>query len=322
MVSRRALLRAVPAAFAPLSGCRFLGDDGTPSPSGLQVRWTSGPSLNRRRTQTTAVTLDGRLYVIGGIVDAGDRALAVFDGSVWHDATPPPKAVNHTSAVALDGRIHVLGGYSGSFLGSPPLDAHWTYDPPADAWDRAPSLPTPRGALVAVVADGRIHAIGGATAEGTTAVVEVYDPKTGSWSKAARMPTAREHLSAGAVDGDVYVAGGRVGLGPMVDATERYLPGADRWEERAPMPTARAGIAGAVLDGRLFVFGGEEVGEQVFGDVAAYHPPTDTWTRVQPLPTPRWGLGAAATDGRIHTVCGGAVPSAQETRVLETMSTV
>ena len=91
------------------------------------MTWTSGSDMPNRRTQTTAVALDGRLYVIGGIVDDGERTVAVYDpeATTWSTATPPPKSVNHTTAVVYDGRIHLFGGYSGSFLSSPPLDGHW-----------------------------------------------------------------------------------------------------------------------------------------------------------------------------------------------------
>lgn len=337
-VRRRTLLRGLTAGIAAGAGCQGLAPSQDPtdptratdqdsaastrSPGGLTVSWTSGPDMPLRRTQTTAVALDGRLYVIGGIVETVDRHTAVYDPADgrWRRAAPPPEPVNHTSAVAFDGRIHVFGGYTGSFLGGDPLEAHWIYDPAEDAWTEGPPLPTARGALVAVVVDGRIYTVGGATADGTTDRVEVYDPAEAMWTTAPSLPTPREHLAGGAVADRAYAAGGRQGLGPMVDATACFEPGGDAWESRTPMPTARAGIAGATLAGFLFVFGGEEVGEQVFGDVSAYDPTADTWTTVEPLPTPRWGLGAATLDGRIYTVGGGAVPSAEETRTLEIMS--
>ncbi len=340
-IGRRRFVSGVAVGVAAIAGCQRLRPSGQPSapdttagpettPVGgtqsasndIAVTWQRGPVMPNRRTQTTAVALDGRLYVIGGLVADGERTVAVYDPSeaTWTAAAPPPESINHTSAVAYDGRIHVFGGYSGSFLGSPPRETHWIYDPETDAWSDAPSLPTARGALVAVVVDDRIYTIGGATEEGTTAIVERYDPSEDTWHSAATMPTAREHLAAGTIAGHVYVAGGRQGLPSLVDLLERYDPATDTWERRAAMPTARAGIAGAVLEDRLFVFGGEEVGEQVFQEVEVYRPETDAWTTVAPLPTPRWGLGVATLGTSIYTVGGGAVPSGEETRTLEILS--
>lgn len=341
IINRRRFLSSVACGSVSLAGCQGLrlagratktdtvpGTDTAATgakpvtPSDLSVTWQRGPAMPNRRTQTTAVALDGRLYVIGGIVDSDERILAVYtpDESTWQSAAPPPKPINHTSAVAYDNRIHVFGGYSGSFLASSPLDAHWRYDPKTNQWSEATALPTARGALVAVVVGDRIYTIGGATDEGTTGTVEVYDPSEDSWRSAPSMPTAREHLAAGAINGDIYVAGGRQGLSPMVDALERYHPETDSWKQLSPMPTARAGIAGADLEGGLFVFGGEEVGKQVFEAVEVYRPEMDSWSSVTPLPTPRWGLGAATIDNSIYTVGGGAVPSSQETRTLEILS--
>lgn len=339
VLRRRGLIRGVAGGIVAVAGCRELTSSDGSADSGtardeektpaaeeqsddLSVSWTGGPDMPRRRTQTTAVALDGRVYVIGGIVGEGDRHTAIYDPGKerWRRAVPPPDPINHTAAVAHDGRIHVIGGYTGNFPGSDPRDVHWVYDPETDEWMEEPPLPTARGALVAVVAGDRIYAVGGASEEGTTGVVEVYDPGEQSWAPAPSLPTAREHLAAGSIDGRVYAAGGRQGLSPMVAATACYDSRRDIWRSRSPMPTARAGIAGAVLAGRLFVFGGEEVGEQVFEEVEAYHPPTDSWTAIAPLPTPRWGLGVAALDGRIYTVGGGAVPSAEETRSLEILT--
>lgn len=338
MLRRRTFLRVTVGGIPGVAGCQALDptadtnestpatDEGTATSDRysdeLSASWTRGPDMPKRRTQTTAVALDSQVYVIGGIVDGGDRHTAVYvpDEERWRTAPPPPKPINHTSAVAHGERIHVFGGYSGSFLGTDPLDVHWIYDPEQDAWTEGPPLPTARGALVAVVVDGLIYTIGGASKEGTSSAVEVYDPNDESWTATASMPTAREHLSAGSIGGRAYAAGGRQGLTPMVSATARYDPRTETWDSRSPMPTARAGIAGAALVGYLFVFGGEEVGERVFEEVEAYHPPTDTWTTVEPLPTPRWGLGAATLDGRIYTVGGGAVPSAKETKALEIMT--
>lgn len=86
---RRALLGSL-AGLTALSGCQF-GQSSTatatpsltpapaPTPTeGLSVSWRTGPDVPERRTQTTAVALDGRLYVIGGIVEDVERQMAVY----------------------------------------------------------------------------------------------------------------------------------------------------------------------------------------------------------------------------------------------------
>jgi N-acetylneuraminic acid mutarotase len=327
-VNRRQFVCGAAAGLSALAGCQGLGSsDGSPTfdPTAtaeeFSISWESGPDLPNRRTQTTAVALDGRVYVIGGIVDDGDRAVAVYnpDERAWSTAAPPPKPVNHTTAVVYEGRIHLFGGYSGSFLSSPPLDGHWVYTPEDDRWRDAAPLPTARGALVAAVAGDRIFTIGGTSEEDTTGIVEVYDPDANVWHSASSMPTPRENLAAGVIDGEVYVAGGQQGLSPVVDAFERYDLESDTWAELPSLPTARGGLAAAALDGRVVVLGGESL-EQMFEQVEVYRPATNSWTTVTPMPTPRWGLGAAAIGDSIYTAGGGAVPGGQETRTLEILS--
>ncbi|MFB6253666.1 MAG: kelch repeat-containing protein, partial [Halobacteriaceae archaeon] len=193
-MKRRRILQLAGLGIGSLAGCQELGKpkpsptpDNNTSPNqtntqshtgAISVSWTTGPDMFKRRTQTTAVALNGQIYVIGGIVESETRHTAVFDpqSNDWHKVPPPPKPINHTSAVAHKGRIHVFGGYSGSFLGSNPLAAHWIYDPATNAWSTGPPLPTPRGALIAVAINDRIFTIGGATKSGTTAVVEAFNP--------------------------------------------------------------------------------------------------------------------------------------------------
>lgn len=319
------MLRGSAAGLASLAGCgaanRLAGtpdhESSTGTPGPLSVDWMTAPPMPVRRTQTTAVALDGRVYAIAGAVDdaeAGRVDAYDSDDAQWHEVASYPTGLNHASAVAHRGNIHTFGGYTGSFLDSSPLDDHRIYDPSVDRWHEGRPLPTPRGALVAVKAGGQIHTIGGRSPDGPSDVVEAYNPDTDTWSEGAPMPTPREHLAAGAIDGGVYVVGGRQGLSPMVAAAERYDPGRDEWERVTPMPTARAGIAGDTLAGRLFVFGGEEVGKQVFEVVGVYDPDADAWSAVEPLPTPRWGLGVATLGGAIHTIGGGTAPSAGITR--------
>src|SRR5919206_4443596 len=103
---------------------------------------------------------------------------------------------------------------------------------------RAP-LPTPRGALVCVVVDETIYAIGGVGPTGDTGVVEAYDPTGDTWRTGlAPMPTPRDHLAGAALDGLVHVIGGRsVALARTGTTHEVYDPATDAWTSAAPLPT-------------------------------------------------------------------------------------
>lgn len=99
-INRRRFVSGAAVGLAALAGCQGLRSSGQPSatdtttgpettatevktsiPSEFAVAWKIGPNMPNRRTQTTAVALDGRLYVIGGIVDDDERMIAVYNPS-------------------------------------------------------------------------------------------------------------------------------------------------------------------------------------------------------------------------------------------------
>lgn len=272
---RRKLLGSL-ASITAISGCQFgrSGDStGTPpstaSPAEVEtvaVTWETGPAVPERRTQTTAVALQGRLHVIGGIVGDVERRMAVFDPEEgrWEERPPPPKPVNHTSAVAYDGRIHVFGGYSGSFLSSDPLGAHWVYDPAEESWSTAASLPTAREHLAAGVLDGKLYAAGGR--QGLADMFDelaCYDPAQDGWTTRAPMPTARAGIAGDVLGGYLFVFGGEQVGRRVFEAVEAYDPTTDSWTAVTPLPTPRWGI-GAATVGRAIhtVCGGAVPGGQ------------------------------------------------------------
>src|SRR5581483_8912190 len=94
------------------------------------------------------------------------------------------------------------------------------------SWVDLAPMPEPRQEMGVAALDGRIYAIGGFRADGTSAdTVEVYDPATNSWQRAASLPQALNHPAAASVGGRVYVIGGHPDLGPeAVDTVYAYDP--------------------------------------------------------------------------------------------------
>jgi len=119
------------------------------------------------------------------------------------------------------------------------------YDPPANTWSTATSMPTARDFLAAAAVNGKIYAIGGMTSNfvsGVVSTVEVYDPATYTWITAA--PTLSTDLTvAGAVNGKIYA----ISLG------EVYDPATNTWSTAAPMPTATGSALGvADVNGLIY----------------------------------------------------------------------
>ena len=220
----------------------------------------------------------------------------------------PPTAAGSTPSAA-----------SSSRTGAPTRNAY-VYEIASDRWIAIAPLPRPRGAAAAVVLEGRVHLIGGASEPAAERASvgwhEVYDPKEDRWSARKALPGARDHVGCIADAGRIHVIGGRFNTFEYNTALHHvYLPAADTWELRAPLPTERSGHGLVVYRGRYWAMGGEGgilaggVPRQakVFGQMESYDPATDTWQQHAPMPTPRHAVGAAAIGDWIYVAGGGAV---------------
>jgi len=174
------------------------GTDGT-NAYGATVDGVSGTALQGALisplTGVAAAQLNGQIYTFGGIgpspigsrpnCSAVTKSAAVFDTTGGGNSGPIadlPVATYGAAAAALSGKIYVLGGYqcTGDLVHPVQLTGSvYVYDPASNSWSSAPSMPTARAQFAAVVANGRIYAVGG----GGTGVVEQFAPPVYMYTK-------------------------------------------------------------------------------------------------------------------------------------------
>jgi N-acetylneuraminic acid mutarotase len=282
--------------------------------------WTTLAPMPTARQEVGVATLDGLIYVIGGFGSSGQAMITVeaYDPALneWTTKAPLPTATHHPAAAVANGRLFVLGGYTGGRLSWSAVPTVYEYDPARNAWTTRAPLPTPRGALAAVVLGERIHALGGSD-DGATGAHEVYDVASNRWTAANPMPTARDHLAAVAFQGRVWALGGRTSfMGQQFDKVEIYDPATNSWQTGPPLPRGRGGLAAALLGDRIFVLGGEAP-LRIFNATEMYEPAGNRWIVKAPMPTPRHGIGAAVAGGRIYVPGGGREPMLAATDVNE-----
>ena len=283
--------------------------------------WRTAAPAPTMRTEVAAVTLNEKIYLVGGFEQPGlgnmlnlgiTPSLEEYDPSTdrWTSRAPMPVGLHHVGIGVVGGKLYVIGGYKQSgFSVWHPVATVYAYDPATNAWGERAPMPTPRGALSVTEHDGKLYAIGGYDRKANSAAVEVYDPERNTWAERAPLPTPRDHLAAATVSGKVYAIGGRLNgdYGRNLSVTEVYDPVSDRWSRGADLPTARSGITASVVGGRVYVFGGEGK-EGTFRENEAYDPARDAWQAMAPMPTGRHGLGSAVVHGRIHVISGGPTP--------------
>ena len=283
--------------------------------------WVTGKfaPLPVPQEEYTAVTANGRLYLIGG--NRGGRpqwprVVLEYDlaANRWTAKKPVPFSADHMAAAESGGKIYVFGGQGDGGVNKP-LNTTWEYDPAADAWKPLAPMPTSRTAAVAVTSGNRIYVIGGNTDAGLTiGANDAYDPATNTWMSRNPMPTPRNHPAGGAVGGKVYIVGGRqaapnIGgfISSNTDVVEEYDSATNAWRAMTKMPTARSGHGWTTHQGRIYVAGGEvrnSLTDALFRAVEVFDPSTNEWYTLPSMPTARHGVNLAALGNRLFAIGG------------------
>jgi N-acetylneuraminic acid mutarotase len=263
--------------------------------------------------ETAVVSLDDRIYVLGGFTASIEvvPSVRIFDAATcrWSDGPPLPRAIHHANAVVAGDTLYVVGATEATTF--VPIGDVWAWTPGRDAtWRARTAMPigTERGAAVAGVIDGEIYVAGG-YATASVATLSAYSIADDRWDDALPpLPESRDHACGGVIGGKLYVAGGRMsGASGPSGLVFEYAPGG-AWSQRAAMPTARGGIACGIAGDRIVVAGGEgnlDDPSGVFSQVEAYTVSRDRWDALVPMATPRHGMGGAVIDGVMY-VPGGA----------------
>jgi N-acetylneuraminic acid mutarotase len=282
--------------------------------------WSNGPDLPSLITEHSAVVLEDKIYIIGGVdlIEGGRTDMVrVLDiaSNQWSIAPPLPTPLDH-SAVSTDGsRIYVVGGFPGTGPREP-SDTLFIYDPKTNEWHEGNRMSEPRAALTANFINGLLYAVGGINSSHIpVATNEVYDPVSNSWSETTPMPTARHHHTSAVANGQLYIIGGRI-LGNGIESNinealtnlndnEKFDPVNKTWSIQEQMPTKRSGLAAAAspVNGNIYVFGGQSL-TGGYNVTEKYDTKANKWSSEPDMPTPRLELEAVAIDNKIY-VAGG-----------------
>jgi hypothetical protein len=247
--------------------------------------WRNGTTTPYRVNHPNVISVDGLVYLLGGLVDVPDLEGPMAD---W-EAT---------------GECHV-------------------WDPETDEWTQLQSMPpgTARGSSVLGVQDDLIYVAGGMTVlnvdyQDAVSLVTAFNITSGEWQRlpadAANIPHPRQHMTGGVVGDVLYVIGGRWFEKTNVRGTVFMLNLTDQaagWstaEER--MPTYRGGLSGAAVGNRFFTFGGEANPDNpngIFPEAELFNLDTQRWRALRNMPVPRHGSKAVAVGNTVYLPGGG-----------------
>ncbi|MEW6608688.1 MAG: hypothetical protein AB1414_14790 [bacterium] len=278
----------------------------------LDLEWKTKTPMPTERAGLAAVTLNGKIYAIGGR-DPWGKVVEEFDPSVGPNGTWTRKADmliggSLLAAAVLNGKIYVFGGgYKNHGVEE--------YNPITDTWTQKADMPRGRYGLAAVALNGKIYAIGGNGSEppytGERAEVEEFDPSVGpdgTWTTKIPMLYQRRNLSAVTLNDKIYAIGGyHYGIVNIVEEFDPTVGTNGTWTRKADMPTERGeGIRVVAINGKIYAIGGHK-SYDTFNVVEEFDPTADTngtWMTKTSMPTARWSFGATVLNGKIYAIGG------------------
>ncbi|WP_448585181.1 Kelch repeat-containing protein [Thermaurantiacus sp.] len=240
---------------------------------------------------------------------------------------PLPRPVQEIYPAFFDARIVVGGGFEAkgrvvnALTDLAPTAAVHAFRPGARGWDRLPDLPLPLHHPFLVAFAGRLLAIGGFTARGSSLWImerRVFLLARGAsrWEEGPPLPRPQAEVAGGIVGDRLVIAGGRTpaeaanaNYADHGDTQDCWLLGPDLagWTAGPPLPSAVNSAAFAALNGRLHVIGGRYSTGSRIRNVPVHQvlePGAKAWVLRAPMPAARGGHAAAVAGGRIHTFGG------------------
>jgi N-acetylneuraminic acid mutarotase len=136
-------------------------------------KWSEATPLSRPRDHMVAMTIEGKIHVIGGRYSVGDEDMTglheVYDSKAnsWSTATPLPTPRGGVVGALYQGLIFVMGAEDGKRT----YDENEAYDVKADRWIKLKRLPEPLHAFGAAAVGQTLYLMGGAKMTGSVDVI-------------------------------------------------------------------------------------------------------------------------------------------------------
>ena len=172
------------------------------------------------RSDLSAVTLGGRVYVLGGYDGTAplDSVLATADGSSFEEVATLPQPARYIAVAALGGKIY---GFGGELANGEASDAIRVVDPRTGTARVVGHLPQALSHASAIVLGGRVYVLGGEAGGTASDRIWRFDPASGKASAAGRLPAAVAGGAAAVVGSTGYLIGGKGGDGAALDSVVR-----------------------------------------------------------------------------------------------------
>jgi N-acetylneuraminic acid mutarotase len=134
------------------------------------ARWENAAALPAPRNQFSTVTIDGRVYVIGGqfhhdSMQLDQPRVDIYDPETdsWSRGPQLPKGHSHSEGGTFvsGGRIYMVGGHTTPEGGRKQIDPDILALTPGGEWELVGKLPMPLSSPAAAIIAGKLYVAGG-----------------------------------------------------------------------------------------------------------------------------------------------------------------
>ncbi|MGH1366717.1 MAG: Kelch repeat-containing protein [Calditrichia bacterium] len=273
-------------------------------------QWQTAPQLTTPRFGATAVTLNGKIYVMGGSGPSGILAerIETFEvGSTsWNDqSTAPLRSLRLDAASTVwNGKIYLTGGLDAN---GEVVDTAEVYDESTNSWSKIRKMRDERRGHSLVVINNFLVAVGGVDDDDEyVEKIEYYDVSEDEWEDAEdEILALRAVPFSGVFNEKLYLFGGILsapvsdGFAGIFDTNWNIS-----WSSLPSLTQARGNGSSVVCGDSLYMIGGITSNGTSSSLVEIYDSNQNITFTGSPLPSGRIGASAARIDSLIYVIGG------------------
>lgn len=237
-------------------------------------QFSFGADMPTHRSGAAAVTVNGKIYVMGGGFKKPDGKFQFYNlceiydpgENSWEKGPDLLQPHDYPAFALLHEEIYILGGHHPKATeGGPQTDPGFAFCEKLNLkkglWEEIASLNVPRFALAAGLFQEKIIAFGGVAFSQNSFseydVIETYNPKDNQWTTDSHFALPWRAAAHGGMtfNGSIYIFGGYGTEGIHAHAAV-YQPQEKDWDILPPLDEPRAAFTPVVIQNEVFLAGG------------------------------------------------------------------
>lgn len=278
-------------------------------------KWETKMKMPVKKVSYSIVTVNGKIYVIGGFKakDTPSNSVEMYDpeNDSWSIKKSMPTARSRIGIAVHNNLIYTFGGWTKNSE----TDAVEVYDPANDNWSIKNNLPEKLMGVAVISVNNKIYYLRAVTSYWQFIYdFKEYDPIKDLWTKKALWNFEKGPDEMIAVNGRLFVARGGAS-DSTVHLLKEYDFISDRWIFRKNCPVQSMNtihFSSTVNDGKIYTFGGgiwSENGWIASKYAQRYDPVTDMWEELEPLSEGKIGMSVAALGNKVFVIGGELMKS-------------